>query len=440
MPYFDDLKKDLSRLLEWADVRHEQGAKVRPAINALRRRIAALTAEMRRAGPSRAIADNEPNPLPEILAERPNGPRQLWCSFDAREYRRRVKGAFLARAAGCTLGAIVEGWQPHRMQALAGHCKMAYPPTDYWTFIGSPWDKRYDVSRCEDYLRQKMTHVPVDDDVVYTVLGLLILEEHGPDFTTADVGEAWLKYLPMACTAEHVALENLKAGVPASKAGEKGNPYMEWIGADIRSDPWGYAAPGWPEKAAELAYRDAWLSHRYNGIYGEMYFAAAIAAAFACDDPLDACRIALSEIPRSCRLTADVTWALKQAGKLKDWQHGRKLVDERFPGMHSVHTNNNACLTIFGLALGGRDVTAVLGNTVAMGYDNDCTAATAGSIVGACVGIDGVPEHWYKPFRNKMRTYLKGVEWMSIPDILARFAKAARAVWDTDCCCCCCEA
>jgi primosomal protein N' len=42
----------------------------------------------------------------------------------------------------------------------------------------------------------------------------------GVDFTTEDVGTAWLKYLPMACTAEHVALEALKAGVPAMQAAE----------------------------------------------------------------------------------------------------------------------------------------------------------------------------------------------------------------------------
>ena len=97
--------------------------------------------------------------------------------------------------------------------------------------------------------------------------------------------------------------------------------------------------------------------------------------------------------------------------------------------MHGGNAIINAALTIFGLALGGRDVTKVIGNTVAMGYDNDCTAATAGSIVGAVVGASGVPEHWYKPFNNKVRTYLTGHEWFTIDDIVRRFGKVAQTVW-----------
>jgi ADP-ribosylglycohydrolase len=99
--------------------------------------------------------------------------------------------------------------------------------------------------------------------------------------------------------------------------------------------------------------------------------------------------------------------------------------------MSKVHTNNNACLTVFGLALGGRDVTNVIGNTVAMGMDNDCTAATAGSIVGAVVGIDSVPEHWFKPFRNKTRSYLTGHEWFRHNDLVRRFTRCANTVWST---------
>ena len=229
---------------------------------------------------------------------------------------------------------------------------MAFPPQDYWTYHPAQRKTRYGTSKMRDYLKDHVRCIPVDDDLTYTLLGLLILEEYGPGFTTDDVAAAWLEYLPTACTAEEVALKNLQAGVPAVRAGARNNPYQEWIGAFIRSDPWGYAAPGRPEQAAEMAYRDTYLSHRQNGLYGAMFFSAAIAAAFAVDCPMEALRIGLTEIPASCRLARDLRWALRIAPKLEDWRAARAAVDRRFKGMHAVHTNNNACLVVFGLHLG----------------------------------------------------------------------------------------
>jgi len=432
MSYFEDLQDEVRSLLLWADLRHEQALPVKGRIAALKRRVRALRRELESAAPPAGLARREPNDLPAIRALRSAGPRRMSQRIAWKDYADRLRGAWLGRAAGCTLGAPVEGWAPERMQALAEHLGVAFPPTDYWPAVDQPYQVRYGADARVNYTRKALRYIPVDDDLAYTLLGLLILEEAGADFTTADVARAWLKYLPMACTAEREALANLRAGVSWKRAGEKNNPFMEWIGADIRSDPWGYACPGWPEKAAEMAYRDAYLSHRYNGIYGEMYFSAVIAAAFATDDPVEALRVGLTEIPRTCRLHEDVAWALKVAPKITDHVKAYEMVQRRFGpvrgGMSSVHTNNNACLTVWGVVLGGRDLTRAIALTVAMGYDCDCTAATVGSIVGAVVGARNIPAHWYRPFRNRCRTYLTGREWFRIDDICRRFAKVARAV------------
>jgi ADP-ribosylglycohydrolase len=268
----------------------------------------------------------------------------------------------------------------------------------------------------------------VDDDIVYTLLGLLTVEKYGADFTVAENGKSWLKYLPHACTAEHIALENLKKKVPAEKVGGKDNPFCEWIGADIRSDPWAYMAPGWPEMAADMAYRDAFLSHRRQGIYGEMFFSAAISAAFAVDDPVVALKIGLTEIPEQCALAKAVRWALRTSPQIKNYSDARKAVDEKFKGMSGVHTINNACLTIFGITIRGRDLTKVIGETVAMGLDNDCTAATAGSIVGAVIGADAVEKHWYRNFNDKVLSYLNGEPVFRINDLVRRFSAQAEKV------------
>lgn len=369
----------------------------------------------------------EPNDLKTIKALRPQGQHMVSTSIP-KDYQDRLLGALIGRSAGCTLGAIVEFWQVKDMEDWAAKIGDTFPPVDYWSCMKNPDMPRYGFSPNKSYTRGEMDGIPVDDDLVYTQLGLLIAEEHGVNFTTQDVGKTWLKYLPMACTAEHVALENLKKGIPAHLCGETDNLYQHWIGADIRSDPFGYMAPGNPEKAAQMAYQDAYLSHRRNGIYGEMFFAAAISAAFVVDDPVEALRLGLLQIPCDCQLARDIHWALEVGHTVKSYRDAIELVSKRFDRMSGVHTNNNACLTVFGIMLGGRDLTKVIGHTVAMGMDNDCTAATAGSIVGAVIGADHIPPHWSARYNNKMHSYLIDTPLFMIDDLCQRFELQAKKV------------
>ncbi len=369
----------------------------------------------------------EPDDLEAIKALRPTGQRRLLTSLPD-DFRDRLEGAWLARCAGCTLGSIVEGWKVERMERWAAYIGDPFPLVDYWSQAEQPQEPRLLVSQRHDYTPSKMDGVPSDDDLNYTALGLLILEEYGPDFTVEDVGAAWVKYLPVAFTAEGVALDNLHNGVPAMQAGALNNPCQNYIGADIRSDPWGYAAPGWPEKAAEFAWRDAMISHRRNGTYSAMYWSAAIAAAFAVDDPMDALNIALEEIPADCIAAREIRWALDKASSISGYKDAAALCEERYPGIWKSHSIQNNAMTIWGLAVGGDDYTKMIGETVAMGQDNDCTAATAGSIFGAVYGAGAIPEHWTRNFNNTMHSYLKGQRTFALDDMINRFAAQAERV------------
>jgi ADP-ribosylglycohydrolase len=426
LPDFQSLTREI---MLYSQLKHEYGSKeIQPLLKKAEADLKEAITKIKALPIDKKLAAAEPNGLPAIKALRPKGPRRIWLHLDTREYKERLEGALLGRIAGCTLGAPVEFWSIEAMELLAKELGTPFPPVDYWTRVPDPLSKRYGMSTREAYTREKMNGVPVDDDIAYTLLGLLIAEEYGPDFTVGDVGKAWVKYLPIACTAEALALENLKKGVPAERAGSKNNPYCEWIGADIRSDPWGYIAPGYPEFAADMAYRDAFISHRRQGIYGEMYFSAAIAAAFTVRDPVDALRIGLTEIPKDCAMAKAVRWALKVAPEITNYQQARDAVEEKFKGMVRIHTIKNACLTIWGITIGGRNFTKVIGETVAMGLDNDCTAATAGSIVGAAVGKEGIPDYWYKNYNNTVHSYLIGKRKFTITGLVNRFAKQAGKV------------
>ena len=428
-PQCPDLHKLVSKLWDYSQLKHEHGAKgIEKVYAKAEKALRSAFKDLRKLPIDKKLAAAEPNGLKAIMALRPKGPRKMWERFDAETYVDRLRGAMLGRFAGCTLGAPVEFWSIDRMEGWAREIGQPFPPVEYWRRITNPHELRYEMSRRDAYTSEKMDGVPVDDDIVYTLLGLLTVEKFGPRFTIDDNGRSWLKYLPYACSAERVTLKNLKKKIPAKKCGNLDNPFREWIGADIRSDPWGYMAPGWPEFAADMAYHDAYLSHRRQGIYGEMFFSAAIAAGFALSDPMQAIEIGLTEIPSKCALAKAVKWAIRTAPKISDHRAARAAVDKRFAGMSGVHTINNACLTIFGLAIGGTDFTRVISEVVAMGLDNDCTAATAGSLVGACVGLNGIPEHWYKPFNNTVHSYLIGQERFEIDDLVRRFSKQAQRV------------
>lgn len=414
----------------YTQLKHERGAThIEPILRQAEKALEKCLRQIQALPEDKVLAACEPDTLQKIHALRPRGPRKIWSTLNESAYADRLQGALIGRFAGCTLGAPVEFWPVDKMERWAAEIGDAFPPTDYWSSITPPHELRYNVSRRDAYTRPKMNGVPVDDDIVYTLLGLLILEDHGPNFTVDDVGKAWIKYLPMAYTAEDIALKNLKKNIPAKQAGTIGNPYCEWIGADIRADPWGYVAAGWPERAADMAWRDAYLSHRRQGIYGEMFFAAAIAAAFTVDHPVTALKIGLTEIPKDCAMAKAVRWALKIAPRIKNYKQARAAVDQHFDGMHGIHTINNACLTIWGLTIGGMDFTKTIAETVAMGLDNDCTTATAGSICGAIVGKKGIPAHWHRPFHNKVYSYLIRREKFALDDVFNRFTKQARRVY-----------
>lgn len=376
--------------------------------------------------PDPLLRAKEPDSIEDILNLCPPGGGQVLFDSLPADYDDKLKGAMLSRFAGCTLGAIVEGWTAERIESYAHELGIEHPLTDYWTDTPTPDLVRYFDSPCKDYLRDNLNSVPNDDDVAFVILSLLIAEENGGlDFTLDGVAATWLKYVTLAYTAEDAALRNLKAGISPDHAAEKDNPYQEWIGADIRCDGYAYMAPGNPRLAARLAYTDAYLTHRRNGIYGSMFFAAAISAAFALGDPFKALETALLEIPAECRLAEGIRWALAERFNVHDWKDAVRLTDERYPGMSNVHTLNNACLVVFALHLGGKDIGKCFSNAVAMAHDNDCTAATVGSIAGACYGLGALDKKWYERFNGNVKCFYNGPKMYRIDDLLARYRRLA---------------
>jgi len=348
------------------------------------------------------VHPDEPDLLKDILAQSEFED----VSFPVNDISNRMKGAIIGRFAGCLLGVPVEGYSIARMEEIALEGGTPFPPTEYWHKVDREDWVQYGVDIRGNYTLPKMDAVYVDDDITYTVLNLELLEQYGKDYSLDDIAKLWLDKLPYACTAEEVALANLKANMKPEEVAND-NPFIEWIGAAIRADAFGYVFAGRPRLAAIAAYRDAYLTHRRNGIYGEMYLASAISLSFTMH-PLDAQKKAMDYIPKHSRLHKALEWAFSLEGKIHDFKQARTLIDEHFPGMDSVHTINNMCVIAFASMLGKSSYTDAVSTCVAMGLDNDCTGASIGSMFGAYYGLTSIEKRWYGCFNNTVHTYLIG--------------------------------
>ena len=369
---------------------------------------------------------DEPTDLAGIKAKRPDGPRRLPGSLGDEALKDKMLGAWLGRCAGCALGKPTEGreraWIRRYLEAAG-----AYPLSSYFPVM----DPFPEGLALHDNYRETaqgfIRYMARDDDTDYTLMGLHILEDHGMEFETLHVGEEWLNHLPYTrtYTAERVAYRNLVDGLKPPETALVINPYREWIGAQIRADAFGYVTPGWPEKGAELGYRDAVLSHVKNGVYGEMLVAAMLSAAFLLDDVVEVIEVGLSEIPAQSRLAETVRDVLAWSQEISGWEAARDRLEEKYGHYSRVHTLNNAGVVLQALLYGEGDFTRTIGLAVMGGWDTDCNGATAGSILGAMLGGAALPEAWVAPLTDTVHTGLSGFGVARISDLAERTAALA---------------
>jgi len=335
----------------------------------------------------------------------------------------RIHGAWLGRAAGCALGKPVEGWPKGTIDSYLKAAD-ALPLDDYIPHIEEQADG---LILRKGSTRGNITYMERDDDMDYPVLGLLILESKGMDFTPRGMANNWLGRMPyhLLYTAESAAYRNFVYNLWPPDSATYRNPYREWIGAQIRADVFGYVTPGWPEKGAELAFRDASISHVKNGIYGEMFVAAMLSAALVTTEIDEIIEIGLSEIPENCRLAEAVRNTMTWCREDLDWERAWDRVSEKYGHYHGVHTINNAALVVMGLLYGASDYETGIVVAVRGGWDTDCNGATVGSILGAKFGAKALPEKWVGVLNDRLLSSVRDCNDNRISDLAARTLQVA---------------
>lgn len=364
----------------------------------------------------------EPSALEEIRALRTDEVIGFGDAPETALLRDKLRGAWLGRICGCMLGKTVECIRTNELTPFLKETGN-YPMHRYIyrSDLTEERCKKYPFFSVKRICADEIDAMPVDDDTNYVVLGQLVLENYGRDFTAYDVSRAWLNYQKKDayCTAERVAYRNFINGYVPPQSACFQNPYREWIGAQIRGDYYGYINPGDPALAAEMAWRDASISHVKNGIYGEMFVSAMLAAAAVTADRTQILRAGLAQIPRTSRLHEAVTSVLEQFESGVSQQAVFKGIHRKYDE-HSphdwCHTIPNAMIVAASLLYGRGDFGRTICMSVETGFDTDCNGATVGSILGMACGAGSIPEYWSAPFHDTLQTSIFGVGTVSISD------------------------
>lgn len=371
---------------------------------------------------------SEPDDFASIIADAPDPPTLERLS-DA-EYAERIKGAWYGRIGGVVLGKPLEMRKDRKFIKRYLESLNAYPLDD-WVPQESP--ELGIALRCKPSTLGNIQYAEPDDDIHYTILGLMLLEEHGLNFSKLDVANNHLRNIPYhwlwSCTRQsYYHMVNLTDDRPVEEQiaefPTKINPLREGINTAIRADFWGYIAPGDPRRAARIAYREVTLNAVKNGVYSSMFVAGALSAALSRNPTIDTILAGgLSVIPRRSRLANVIHEVVEWYETDKDWVSVCDRIYDKYGHLPFLHSLHNMGFVVLALIHGQLDYSKTITTAVMCGMDTDCTSGTAASIVGAAVGYEGLDKRWIEPFNDQVRTVVAGFGHGTISGLVQRNIK-----------------
>ncbi|MBC8137698.1 MAG: ADP-ribosylglycohydrolase family protein [Fibrella sp.] len=286
---------------------------------------------------------------------------------------RSVAGCVWGTAVGDALGLPCEGLSPRRIPVLLG---------------GVPDTHRFFFGRGM-----------ISDDTEHTFLvwdALTVSAGEGDAFSRrlAEGLRRWILALPAGVgLATLRAGIRLVAGVPASRSGV----FSAGNGPAMRAAIIGVSC-AWEDnrdRLRDLVFRSSRLTHTDPKAEHGALAVALGAACFARGET----------IPATVLATIAGTLPESGAEELREWL--RRIIDsllqnqttegfaaEYFPGGVSGYVNHSVPVALHAALSHPSDFRRAVQSTIACGGDTDTIAAITGGIVGALVGIEGIPEEW----------------------------------------------
>ncbi len=375
-----------------------------------------------------------PETWADIVAEMaPNRPADPVAKIDLADAAKRVEAGFLGSICGCILG------KPLEIHGTLEQIKPALQKIGEWPlnqYVSKRLESEVGIKLHPDApitVRENIHYVAPDDDINYTVMGMMVLEAFGVNFTKNQLRSLWFRNIPAGyCWGPERMMVIRTALASLGAWGDVDPAEMDkWVqilnpgdgkcGAQIRADAYGYACPGRPMLAAELAWRDSSFTHRLTGVYSTMYTSAAIALAMVERDPMQVMEKALAYVPQRSRFAAVVRDAIAMVKSSSDFEDG-------YAKIHAKYGEFGHCLVY--------QETATLVNTMRFATsvgdgickqvmqmnDADSYGATVGSMLGCFFGPGHLEDRWLAPFHDRILTTLANFHEQSIKAVAKRMA------------------
>lgn len=360
---------------------------------------------------------------------------------DLAQCARRVQTAFVGSVLGCMLGKPLEVDPDMDELRRAGEACGQWPIRD---FISEQFLEHLG-RRHPDWQKTTFGNIRCavpDDDIHYTVLGMLNLEYYGANLTTDDVRGTWQRHqnINYAWGPERAAMARIAISFLNDHAcprldereyalwAETLNPGAESCGAAIRADAYGYAFPGRPDVASRLAFVDASFTHRRTGVYASMFVAAALALMPMASDPLDAFAGALDFVPQHSRFHEVALNCLDIVDMSAGFEAAYGQIHARYGQYRHCHVYQEAGTLVNTLKY-AHGVWQGVCLQVMQGADTDSFGATAGSLLGMRFGPDGLDARRAATLNNAIELGLVDFPPQALDALAARMGRLPLRDW-----------
>ncbi len=352
-------------------------------------------------------------------------------SLSAADYLEKIHGGWLGEAVGSALGMSVQRMHKQDLKPFLTDLGQ-WPLTDYIKTLRPSLDPDREQWYTADHWGP--AGFGPDDDSLFQVANLLLIEEKGPEITSQDIADQWLATFSVFEAANcgravRVAERRLKEGVRPPESGQ--HEAGEFMGGQMKGEFWGFLLPGNPEAAAEYGRIDAEVAFHTAGVYGEMFMAALTAEAFFESDPTKLLEAGLAVIPADCdyaRCIRDVMQWHEQWPD--DWEAAHEQIDVKWApeGAKNRRVFPNNAVIALALLYGEGDFDKTIGIAVMSAWDTDTNAGDVGPVLGVILGAGAIAEKWTKPIANIFRSDVKGAEELEIDELARRTAAAGTRV------------